>query len=156
MIVPRPGGQCEADVFSPLEGQSPTRLKLRRRGEVLDASGTKLAVSVVQPNLNPLSRKDLFHDEVRNSVAIHVCGGNRKSSFVRLEDQVVILPGSDVEPNLKPSPAVKFSGFEQDCSVGVPIIVEVSRCKPLCQAALLELRSSYVRQRSAQAVLRPQ
>lgn len=92
-------------------------------------------MSVVQPDLKPLARKDLLYHQVRKSVAIDIRCGNRKRGFTRLECQFAILIGREMEPDAKLRSTSEFSGVQQDRSVGPRIIVKVGRNKPLPKCA---------------------
>ena len=83
-------------------------------------------MSVVQPDLEPLAGENLFDDQIRYSVLVHVEGRKGQAAFRRREcDRVTVVAGY-VKLNAKSPLSVQQSGFYKNRSVRLLIIIEVS------------------------------
>lgn len=110
---------------------------------------------VVQPYLKPPVGKDLLHYEVGHTVLIHVQRRNGEPGLIRLEYQLGILAGCDVQPDAKQLTALELFCIEQNRPIGPAVVVKVSRGKLHSQRVLQQGLCSRLRQCSAQPVLRP-
>jgi hypothetical protein len=90
-------------------------------------NGAESSMPVIQPYLKPPVRKDLLHDEVGQTILIHVQRRNGECGLIRLECQFGILAGSDVEPDAKQLTALKLTRIHENGPIGPAVVVKVCR-----------------------------
>ncbi len=68
--------------------------------KILHARLAESTMAVVEPDLKTFVRKNLFDDEIGQSILVDVERRNRQGRFIRLKCQLTILAGS-VNPDAK-------------------------------------------------------
>jgi hypothetical protein len=91
----------------------------------------KLAMAVIEPDMQTLVRQCLLNDDIRGAIMVDVKSRDCQSGFVGFESQLVVVASGDVKLDSKGSLAVQTPGIEQDRAIRFLIIVEVCGGQPL-------------------------